>query len=133
MSHPTIDRLSNELEKVSIRAKTILDVAERDQRDLSEDELGELEDLKQTKGSLERQISIAADNWTVTEEVADRLRTVGRSVDRDFKYRSAGELLWDVLHQTDPDAKRRYSEVHKRAAEHMVIAVERVWQHLDRL
>jgi hypothetical protein len=48
------------------------------------------------------------------------LRGLGSAVVAgDFHYRSAGDLLWDCLHQTEPEAKQRYSRVMRRAAEHM--------------
>jgi HK97 family phage major capsid protein len=90
--------------------------------DLSDEDMAKIDDaqgqIRSWNGQLER---LTAD-LELSEDAQNRLRNAGRSgaiTAPDFAYRSDGELLWDVLHQTDSEASARYRRVYRRAAEHM--------------
>lgn len=91
-------------------------------RDLTDEELAQIDgaitQVRGWNGQLEK-LSV---DLELAEDAAHRLQGLGRSgaiANGDFSYRSDGDLLWDVLHQSDPDAFSRYRRAVKRAAEHM--------------
>lgn len=97
------------------------DAAATEARDLTESEQETMGHARSRIGSIDKQLDLLADDLVMADSVRDKLRMVG-SANAGFaeaSYRSAGELLWDVLHQTDADARSRYGRAMKRAAEHM--------------
>lgn len=91
-------------------------------RDLSDEEMAQVEAaMTQVRGWNDQLTKLSLD-LELAEDAQHRLAGLGRSgavPGGDFHYRSDGDLLWDVLHQNDPDAFARYRRVARRAAEHM--------------
>ena len=90
--------------------------------DLSESDMATIAEAQSQIRSWNGQLEALTADLELSEDAANRLRSVGRSgaiSSPDFKYRSDGELLYDVLHQSDRDAHARYGRVMRRAAEHM--------------
>lgn len=95
-------------------------VALEEQRDLTEQDLATIEAAGNEVKALNRQLDVLLQNLDLAEDTQSRLRGLGSTmVASDFHYRSAGALLWDVLHQSEPEARTRYQRVMRRAAEHM--------------
>lgn len=90
--------------------------------DLSDSDMATIEDAQTSIRSWNGQLEKLTADLELSEDAQQRLRSVGRTgaiSSPDFQYRSAGDLMWDVLHQNDPDANARYRRVYRRAAEHM--------------
>ena len=119
--HPLLTHLRDQFEETTTKAKGILDRAvEEKNRDLTDDEKTELEVLSKRKTSLEEQMEAAAVDWNINAQTTDKLLALKTANDhRDVSYRSIGQLVHDMLHQADPDARGRYQTVMKRAAQHM--------------
>jgi HK97 family phage major capsid protein len=90
--------------------------------DLSDSDMATVAEAQSQIRAWNAQLETLTADLELSEDAANRLRSVGRSgaiSSPDFKYRSDGELLWDVLHQNDRDAHARYGRIMRRAAEHM--------------
>lgn len=88
--------------------------------DLSDEDLEKVTITQGEVKSLNRQITVLAEDLSLNEDTQNRLRGLGTAINGgEYHYRSAGDLLWDVLHQSDPEAKSRYQRVMRRAMEHM--------------
>lgn len=122
MSDTLVKNLISEREKKLALIEVLTSRAADEGRDLTDDDQQAINDaqvhIRKWNGQLE---TLSAD-LELAEEAAGRLARVGRAGAisfTDHQYRSDGELLWDTLHQTDPDAQSRYRRVFRRAAEHM--------------
>lgn len=100
---------------------TITDRASEEGRELTDQDEATIAAANGEIAKLNRQIDLLAADLELAEDTQARLAGLGNGVVAagDYHYRSAGQLLWDVLHQTDPDARARYGKVMRRAAEHM--------------
>jgi HK97 family phage major capsid protein len=95
-------------------------VAVDEGRDLTDQDMQTITAKNDEVKNYNRQLAVLCDDLELAEGTQARLRGLGSAVVAgDFHYRSAGDLLWDCLHQTEPEAKQRYSRVMRRAAEHM--------------
>ena len=95
-------------------------VAVDEGRDLTDQDMQTIEAKNAEVKGYNRQLAVLCDDLELAETTQSRLRGLGSAVVAgDFHYRSAGQLLWDCLHQSEPDAKQRYGRVMRRAAEHM--------------
>ena len=89
-------------------------------RDLTEQDLATISAAADIVRSKNRQLDVLCQDLEIAEDTQSRLRGLGNAVvTGDYHYRSAGELLYDCLHQNEPEAKSRYAKVMRRAAEHM--------------
>jgi HK97 family phage major capsid protein len=93
-------------------------------RDLTESEQETIGQARSRIAALDAQLDLVGEDLTIAEETSKKLRSVApfTSSDREAgQYRSAGHLLYDVLHLTEDDAARRYHAATKnaRAAQHM--------------
>jgi hypothetical protein len=115
-----VEKLTNDISKKRSHIEMLAERAHEAGKDLSEDEMTTVESLNNEIKAHNRQLDLLTADVATSEETTNRLRSLGGGiVGAEFKYRSAGELLWDCLHQTDADAKNRYHRVMRRAAEHM--------------
>lgn len=112
------DRLSDERDAiVAVRQKTI-EAATDEGRELSPAEVSDMEDAKKRIAEIDLRIGVLADDLSQEVEIAAKVRKIGSKSPEDFAYRNAGEAMYDMLHQSDPESKRRFS-MQMRAAEHM--------------
>jgi len=115
-----IDQLQGDLIKKRSHIEMLADRAAEENRDLTEDEMSTIDALNKDVASYKRQLDLLLEDTSISDETANKLRSLGSGlVTGEFRYRSAGELLWDCLHQNDLDARKRYQRALKRAAEHM--------------
>lgn len=108
--------------------QTLTGLAAEQGRDLSGDEQETIGEAKKRIKVLDGQLELVGDDLELDADTRARLRKLqpGGSLDTP-KYRSAGELLWDVIHGTmgsvhnveDQEASKRWNMTMKRAAEHM--------------
>lgn len=120
MATRKIDQLQTDLIRLRGHIEMIADRAADESRDLTDEEMAAIDSMNKDSASRKRQLDLLLEDTTLSDETASKLRSLGSShVAGEFKYRSAGELLWDCLHQTDLDARNRYARALKRAAEHM--------------
>ena len=120
MANKLADRLQADITKKRSLIEGLADRAADENRDLSEDEMATISGSTEEITGLKRQLDLLVQDIDISEETQGRLRSIGSAVvGGDFHYRSAGQLLWDCLHQSDPEARTRYTRTMRRAAEHM--------------
>jgi HK97 family phage major capsid protein len=114
------ERLEGDITKKRALIEGLADRAVDEGRDLSDEEMATIDSSNTEILSLKRQLDLLVADIEISEGTQTRLRNLGSAaVAGDFHYRSAGQLLWDVLHQSEPEARTRYQRVMRRAAEHM--------------
>jgi HK97 family phage major capsid protein len=120
MANKLADRLQADVTKKRGLIEALADRAADEGRDLSPEEMTTIQATTEEITGLKRQLDLLVIDTELSEETQMRLRSLGSAVvGGDFKYRSAGQLLWDCLHQADPEARARYHRTMRRAAEHM--------------
>jgi hypothetical protein len=112
-------RLLDERAKTEHLIAGIETVAVEQKRDLTEADLTSLRTYRERLGTIDAQLEQTTQNIALAASVAERVAAVSGEAVNGHTYRSAGELLWDALHQTDRDARNRYAAVQARAAQHM--------------
>ncbi len=117
MNTQMINRLQDKREGIVKTLAATVDRAEAEGRDLTDDEVAERTAAKADVDGIDSRIASLADSLAQNTEIAEKVRKIG-APDTEFSYRNAGEALYDLLHQGDPDSKARYS-MSLRAAEHM--------------
>lgn len=98
-----------------------MDAAASDGRDLTETEQETMRAARSRISAIDTQLELIADDLAMADSVRDKLRGISTATQLmgSAQYRSAGELLYDMLHQSDEAARVRYARQLKRAAEHM--------------
>ena len=116
-----VQRLLNERDGKMTLIDQIAGVADEAGRDLYDTESQTISEAQERVRSLNTQIDRLTQNLELAEGAKTRIRALDPSIiASDFKYRSAGEYFWDILHRNDdPDANLRLNKFHARAAEHM--------------
>ena len=116
------ETLVKERESLVTRAQAIKDTALEQKRDLNESDKTALGAYSERVKELDSQLLLATTSFDLDADIADRLNRInpGSVSNASHVYRTAGELMWDVLHRTsDTDAKMRFDGVMRRAAQHM--------------
>jgi hypothetical protein len=109
------ERAQNEAKIASLKA-----VAVDQNRDLSPVDVESLKAYSERIRTIDGQLEVTTENVAMSQLVADKIAMLsGPATVQGHQYRSAGHLLWDALHQNDRDARARYENVQRRAAEHM--------------
>jgi hypothetical protein len=114
------DRLLHERNSVEGKIRTVEQIAVDETRDLRSDEIETIRTYSERLRSIDSQLEVTTNRLALDEGIAERIAAV--TSDRPVighEYRSASELLWDATRTNDPDARARYSQVVKRAAQHM--------------
>ena len=120
MADKLTDTLTHERNAKLTLIQNLKDQAADEGRDLTEQDMQTIEAASEIVKAKNRQLDLLCQDLEMAEDTQNRLKGLGNAVVAgDFHYRSAGQLLWDVLHQAEPDAKIRYGKVMRRAAEHM--------------
>jgi HK97 family phage major capsid protein len=100
--------------------KNYAEAAHTEGRDLTESEQDTMGKARSRIGELDKQVALLADDLEMASDVRDKLRQVSISVGLEEPgYRRGGELLFDVLHQSEETSRLRLGRAMKRAAEHM--------------
>jgi len=116
-----VKRLLDERDGKLALIDQIAGVADDEGRDLLESESQTISNAQERVRSLNSQVDRLTQDLELAEGAKNRIRTLDPSIiAKDFSYRSAGDLLWDILHRSeDSDANLRFGKYMKRAAEHM--------------
>ena len=100
-------------------------------RDMNDDELAVVQGQRERIAAIDRQLAVATQDLQLDIQTSERIAAINGQTaipPGGAQYRSAGELLWDCLHQTDRGAADRYSSLQRRlqtrAAEHMGTVAE---------
>jgi hypothetical protein len=122
----------DEIAKNKEMAESYARVAVDEQRELTDHERETMDKLFERNQRLTESMERTTRDYGLNQEVADRIKLVGAAGDNDIHYRSAGELLWDLLHSnSDADARERSARLQRavdktraplrltRAAQHM--------------
>lgn len=116
-----VKRLLDERDQKLSLIDQIAGVADEAGRDLFETETQTISDAQSRIRSLNTQVDQLTQNLELADAAKERVRSLDpRVIAKDFTYRSAGEFLYDMLHQHDNgDAGTRLRKFNSRAAEHM--------------
>ena len=95
------------------------DAAASEGRDLTDSEQETMGHARSRIGELDKQVTILAEDLEMASDVKDKLRQVSISVGAEQHYRSGGEIMFDLLHQSEEASRSRLGKAMKRAAEHM--------------
>lgn len=116
---PMVNKLVKRRDHNVSQVEAIKNAAVDGERDLTSEELESIETYKRDISEVDRQLAIVGDDLQMEEGARTRLASIAPSAAAPSKYRSAGEVVYDILHQADPEARARYSSAIKRAAQHM--------------
>ena len=122
MPDSLVDQLTHKRDRKLALIENLSQAAADEGRDLTEQDMQTIEAANTEVVAFNRQLGVLSADLEMADETANRLArlsTSGAVVSGDYHYRSDGQLLWDVLHQSDQQAKQRYHRVYRRAAEHM--------------
>lgn len=91
-------------------------------RDLSDDDLTSISTAKDRIAKIDARLEVIGDDLALPSHIANAIAKVTSKVPTTpAAYRTAGEALYDLLHQGEEDSQARYRTALKRAAEHMGI------------
>lgn len=94
--------------------------AAEENRDLTASEIETIGHARARIENLDLQIDAIGNDLQMSESMTEKLRQLDPTVvSAPTSYRTAGEMLFDVLHQGDRESRDRYSRAQKRAAEHL--------------
>lgn len=116
-----VKRLLDERDQKLSLIEQISSVADESGRDLFPTEDQTIADAQERVRSLNAQVDRLTQDLELAESAKNRIRSLDPNiVANDFHYRTAGELVWDLIHKhEDQDAQLRMNKFMKRAAEHM--------------
>lgn len=117
---PMVEKLINEREQTLSKIEGLKTFALDKARDLTTEELDSIQTYSKRIKAIDGQLEVVTENNLMTEAVQARvaMASPGTNVS-GHQYRTAGELLWDVIHNRDRDASARLDAVQRRAAQHM--------------
>lgn len=122
MAQDLVEQITHKRDTALQLIETLTSRAAEEGRDLTEDDNVSIDDANVKVRKWNTDLERITSDLELSEETVRRLRGLGSAgalVGADFHYRNDGQLLWDVLHLADVEARRRYDRVHRRAAEHM--------------
>lgn len=119
-SDPMVDKLVQERAETLTKIDGVKTYALDKSRDLSVEELESIKTYSARIRTIDEQLEVVTANVLMSDAIADRIAQASPgSSASGHEYRSAGELLWDVIHNRDKDAGARLATVQRRAAQHM--------------
>jgi HK97 family phage major capsid protein len=116
-----VKRLLDERDQKLAYIDQVVSKAEDSGRDLLDHESNDIQEAQERVRSLNQQVDRLTQDLELADGAKNRIRTLDPAIiAKDFAYRSAGDLVWDLIHRSnDPDASMRFNKFMKRAAEHM--------------
>lgn len=121
---PFLEMQQQERAELVQKADALKRIAVDMKRPLTDDEKSALTAYRERVQAIDEQLDVASFNFALDTQVAERIESLspGGQLSRGgFQWPSAGHGLWDILHQSDREARGRYLAVQTRAAEHMGI------------
>ena len=122
MADALLERLVNERDQRLALIRSISDSAAEAERDLSDQDRETITAARTRLAAIDQQLELIGDNLDMNDEVRNRLARLqpGVVTPGNVVYRTAGDLMWDMLHaHSDREAAHRYNKFVTRAAEHM--------------
>lgn len=114
------NRLVNEREHVAAQIQSIEAVAVDQKRDLTGADLESIKTYSARLRDLDAQLEVTTTRLEMDDQVRNRIAAVSPGMSgAASQYRSAGQLLFDVLHMGERESRNRFESVQRRAAEHM--------------
>ena len=114
---PLVNNLVHKRDDLVVKIESFKTTAIESGRDLTDEELESIETYKRSIADIDRQLDVVATDVRMDEEARAKLSTLNMAPQPH--YRDAGQIVWDLIHQGDPDAASRMRTAKKRAAEHM--------------
>lgn len=113
-------RLIEEREHVGGQIEGIEAVAVDQKRDLTPADLESIRTYSTRMREIDEQLDVTSRRLEMSDSIRERIARVSpESGIPAASYRSAGALMFDVLHQQDRESRNRLDYVQRRAAEHM--------------
>lgn len=119
MSDQSTERLLANREKLYNRIESIKETAVASDRDLYDEELVLVREAQDEIANVDTQLEVLTRDVSMSDEARNRIARVSRSVKPAPHYRSSGEVVYDLIHQSDEQSQLRYRSALTRAAEHM--------------
>ncbi len=121
------DRLLHERNTVESKIRTIEQIAtDENGRDLRGDELESIKTYTQRLRDIDSQLAVVTERTAMEDGLAEKIATYTSPNTNvvGHQYTRASDLLWDISHQGDVEARMRYANAQKRAAQHMGTTAE---------
>jgi hypothetical protein len=119
-SDPMVDKLVSERAATLTKIDGVKTYALDKSRDLSTEELESIKTYSNRVREIDAQLDVVTANVQMSDAIAERIAQTSPGTSASgHEYRTAGELLWDVIHNREKDAGNRLAHVQRRAAQHM--------------
>lgn len=119
MTDALVRRFTDERETKVQVIQSIAQTADEEGRDLYDTEKATVKLSRARIAELDEQIDIVSGSLEMAQETRARVRALDPAIMAgDHQYRTAGEIMYDVLHLTEDDSRQRYTRA-SRAAQHM--------------
>jgi hypothetical protein len=117
---PMVDKLVGERAATMSKIDGVKTFALDKSRDLSAEELDSIKTYSERVRTIDAQLEVVTQNVEMSDAIQARIAAVspGNAV-AGHDYATAGEMLWDVIHNREADAGARLATVQRRAAQHM--------------
>lgn len=119
LADPMVDRLVKRRDQALGQIEALKQAAIDGDRDLTETDSEAITEYKRSIGEIDKQLELVGENLRMDDDARNRLALIAPSAKPAPKYRSDGELMYDMLHQGEAESRERYRTCLKRAAEHM--------------
>lgn len=120
MGDALLTRFAHERDQKVALCRNYANAAAEEGRDLTESEQETIKHARSRITELDTQIELLAGDLEMADETKNKLRMLDPSIaSQPTHYRNAGEVLFDLLHQSDSDSQIRFGKAMKRSAEHM--------------
>jgi hypothetical protein len=118
---PMVDKLLNEREATFTKIEGLKTFALDKGRDLTAEELDSIKTYSERIKTIDGQLEVVSERNLMNDAISAKvaLANPGSASVSGHQYRSAGELLWDVIHNREREAGARLDAVQRRAAQHM--------------
>lgn len=122
---PMVDKLVSERAATMAKIDGVKTFALDKSRDLSTEELDSIKTYSERVRTIDAQLEVVTQNVEMSDAIQARIAAVspGNAI-TGYNYATAGELLWDVIHNRQADAGARLAAVQRRAAQHMGTTAE---------
>jgi HK97 family phage major capsid protein len=115
-----VQQLEHERDTKLTLINNYMQAAAEESRDLTEQEQETIKSAQKRVRAVNDQIALISEDLALATDVTDRLKMLSPAFGTTQQmYRSSGQVLYDILHQTEQDSRARYSRSLMRAAEHM--------------
>ena len=119
ITDPLVERLVKQRDSAENQIASLKQLAVDGERNLTDSELEAVDTYKRSIADIDKQLAAVGDDLRMSDTARQNLSMLSPSIQAPTAYRSAGELIYDILHGDKPEAAQRLKGAYKRAAEHM--------------